>query len=279
MKNHFFFAYSGNKREEVERLYNLIDLKNIKYIVEPFCGSCALSFYISLKHPKKFKYILNDFNKSLFDMFNLVKDKDKVEKVEKIINNWVLEINKIKDEKKRKSYYDNIFKLDNLESYIFVHKYYCVRAGLCLLRKDKEGNLKDYKKFYFKEYPIYNFIINEEIDFYNIDGMELYNKYKDNNQALIFMDPPYIKTDNSWYNRGGNKGNMNIYEYLYNNQITKQKAKIYLILENMWIIKLLFNNLIIDEFNKLYQPSKKFTSHFIISNIINNIINKNEIIL
>ena len=49
-----FFAYIGNKRNEVVDLYNTLDLKNIDYIIEPFCGSCALSVYISIKHPKQY---------------------------------------------------------------------------------------------------------------------------------------------------------------------------------------------------------------------------------
>jgi site-specific DNA-adenine methylase len=44
MKNHFFYPYFGNKREEVEHIYNLSDLNNIDTIVEPFCGSCAVSY-------------------------------------------------------------------------------------------------------------------------------------------------------------------------------------------------------------------------------------------
>ena len=52
MKNHFYMSYSGNKREEVENIYNLIDFNNIATIVEPFCGTCAMSYYISTKHPK-----------------------------------------------------------------------------------------------------------------------------------------------------------------------------------------------------------------------------------
>ena len=29
MKNHFFYPYVGNKREEVEHIYNLLDFYNI----------------------------------------------------------------------------------------------------------------------------------------------------------------------------------------------------------------------------------------------------------
>ena len=34
MKNHFFYSYVGNKREEVEHIYNLLDLNNIDTIVD-----------------------------------------------------------------------------------------------------------------------------------------------------------------------------------------------------------------------------------------------------
>ena len=53
MKNHFFFSYCGNKREEVEHIYNLLDLNNIDTIVEPFCGSCAMSYYIWTQNKDK----------------------------------------------------------------------------------------------------------------------------------------------------------------------------------------------------------------------------------
>jgi hypothetical protein len=57
MKNHFFFSYVGNKREEVEHIYNLLDLNNINTIVEPFCGSCAVSYYIWSQNKDKNSYV------------------------------------------------------------------------------------------------------------------------------------------------------------------------------------------------------------------------------
>ena len=55
-KNHFFMGYAGNKRNEVGTIYDSIKdkLTDIEYIVEPFCGTSAFSYYMSLKHPKKF---------------------------------------------------------------------------------------------------------------------------------------------------------------------------------------------------------------------------------
>jgi len=59
-KNHFFIPYAGNKRSEVERIYESIKdkLDDIEYVVEPFCGTSAFSFYMSLKHPKSLNIFL-----------------------------------------------------------------------------------------------------------------------------------------------------------------------------------------------------------------------------
>ena len=47
MKTHFYIVYSGNKRKEMKGLYPYLDFANIDTIVEPYAGSCAISFYIS----------------------------------------------------------------------------------------------------------------------------------------------------------------------------------------------------------------------------------------
>ena len=75
MKNHFFYPYVGNKREEVEHIYNLLDLNNINTIVEPFCGSCAVSYYIwSQNKDKNYKYILNDLDSNLINLLKSIRN-------------------------------------------------------------------------------------------------------------------------------------------------------------------------------------------------------------
>jgi site-specific DNA-adenine methylase len=93
-KTHFPLGYFGNKREEVERIYKTIkdELKNIKYIVEPFCGTSALSYYISTKHPKKFTYILNDNNKLLIEFYEILKDDDKTNELIEKLNKFFSDI-------------------------------------------------------------------------------------------------------------------------------------------------------------------------------------------
>ena len=65
------------------------------------------------------------------------------------------------------------------------------------------------------------------------DAINVYERFKNKKKCIITMDPPYINATctDFYYDH-----NMNIYEYLYNNNITKENARIYLILENIWII-------------------------------------------
>lgn len=250
MKNHFYIAYSGNKRNEIENIYNNLNLQGVEIIIEPFCGSCAMSYYISIKHPKKFKYILNDNNPHLFEMYNIIindeKTKEFEEEIEKKIN--YINCDKIK--------YNEIVKQKNIYSWFIGQKFYNIRPGL--FPQDKK-----FKNIKLSSYPIYNFFRDEDIIYMNCQGKDIYDTYKNNEKALILMDPPYLSVCNTLYN----SPDINIYTYLYNNEIINEKAKIYLILENMWIIKLLFQKYKkLDEYNKLYQAKKRNSTHIIIVN-------------
>ncbi len=76
MTNHFIFSYAGNKRNEFKYLNNIIDnIDNYDTIIEPFCGSSAISFNIWLKYPNK-KFIINDNDKDLIKVYNLIKTED-----------------------------------------------------------------------------------------------------------------------------------------------------------------------------------------------------------
>ena len=250
MKNHFYMSYFGNKRMEIENIYNNLNLQDVEIIIEPFCGSCSMSYYISLKHPKKFKYILNDNDPQLFDMYNIIisdeKTKEFEEEIEKKLN--YINCDKIK--------YNEIVKQKNVYSWFIAHKFYSIRPGLFPLT-NKFNNIK------LSSYPIYNFFRDEDIIYIKGEANEIYKTYKNNEKSLILMDPPYLSSYNTLYN----SPDVNIYTYLYNNQIINEKAKIYLILENMWIIKLLFQKYKkLDVYEKLYQNTKRQTTHIIVVN-------------
>ncbi len=260
MKNHFYMAYSGNKRTEVEEIFNFLNFNNITTIIEPFCGSCAMSFYIWLKYPN-LKFILNDNDKFLKLMFETIIDDDKLNKFEELYKNKMQYIGKSKEK------YKEVINNDDLIGWFIKYKIYTLRPGMFPSR-DLDSILKNNSIINLKKYPIFNFFRNANIEFKNLDWLEIYEKYKNNDDCLILLDPPYISTTNSFYA----DPKLNIYEYVSNNDIKKEKAKIYFILENIWIIKLLFKNYEQQTYNKKYTGiNKKIVDHIIISNEINNI--------
>jgi len=112
----------------------------IDTVVEPFCGSCAVSFYIFNNHDpeKKIKYLINDNDKLLIDFLQHIKingsDKlfNEINEILKLpYEDYKLKFNDIKSEYKTKP---NIF------NYLFYNKIYTYRRGL-LIPEDKYKNI------------------------------------------------------------------------------------------------------------------------------------------
>lgn len=259
MKNHFIFPYCGNKRNEIEKIVKYINFNDIETIIEPFCGSSSMSYYISTIYPNKFKYIINDNNENLIKLYNIMKNNELINEFNNKFNEYINKFNNIDNEEERKKYYLSICKENNVYSYAFITKYYNLRPGIYPPR----AKINKIKPFNLKDFPIYNFLNNENVEIYNKDALNIINEYKNNKQALILLDPPYLKACNDFYN---NK-DINIYEWIYNNDLKKYEALFILILENIWLIKLLFNNyILLLEYDKIYEINKRKTIHLIISN-------------
>jgi site-specific DNA-adenine methylase len=121
MNNHFYIAYAGNKRNEVKQIYNNIRFDDIDTVVEPFCGTCAVSYYIWLSHPN-LKFVLNDCNVFLFDMFLIYKDETKIDEFNEWYNNFIEDINKEK--------YTNYLKNNqDYKGWFLKNKIYAIRRG------------------------------------------------------------------------------------------------------------------------------------------------------
>ena len=149
MKNHFFISYFGNKRGECETIYESIkdQLDDIEYIVEPFCGSSAFSYFLSLKHPKKFKYILNDNNKHLIECYKIFSDEIKLKTFIEKLSAFCENIDKEK--------YLNIINIDESPNWFLKNKLYKIRPGIF----PNDYGSRQYNKFdLLLQVPIINFI-------------------------------------------------------------------------------------------------------------------------
>ena len=263
MKNHFFFSYPGNKREEVEHIYNNINLEGIDTIVEPFCGSSAISYYIWTKNKdKNYKYILNDLDDKLIELLRIIK-KGKYEEIQNDVNRKREEIITCFDDiEKAKNLYINYIKNEKVNGYILANKYFKIKIGLFpneINRMKKELN--------FKSHPIFEFLTTAEIEIYNTDGNKIINDY-DNEKSFIFLDPPYIASCNSFYSTDSGENTNNIYEFLSSKGLKNFKCKILICHENNWLFKLIFKDYYDGaiEYKKKYNNKHRETSHICIKN-------------
>jgi site-specific DNA-adenine methylase len=240
----------------VTEIYSKIEpvLDEIKTIIEPFCGSSAVSFYISTKHPKRFRYILNDIDPSLTELYKIMQSD--VKPFEKEINLLIDEFNTFKDDIKRKEWYNQLKKSTSIYSYLFTNKYFNLRS--CLY--PTFDRLKSIKPFKFSDYPIYRFLQEEDVTILSKEGINIIQEY-DYKDHLIILDPPYISTCNSFYIGK----DMNIYEYLLNNR--EFNSKLIIILEDIWMVNLIFKDYLRSKtYKKSYNLSQKKTNHVIFSN-------------
>jgi hypothetical protein len=166
--------------------------------------------------------------------------------------------NLIKSFKNDKNKYLEVVNAPTIYSWFIGNKIYTIRPKLYPLTKKYKEEID------LRKYPIYNFYKNANIEFYNEDGINIYEKYKNDESTLLFLDPPYLQSYNDFYEK--NNKRINIYEYLYNNNINNEKANIFLMLEDIWINRLLFkNNYIFEKYKKMYAPKQKITNHILIT--------------
>ena len=224
--NHFVFAYSGNKRKEMIEINKDIELGNIETIIEPFCGSGAFSFYTARDSSKKYKYILNDANKNLIELFEICKEPYKLKEFERIVNEMAEGLDKEK--------YNMIKKKGDVFGYYIANKINKRVVGLF-------PNDYKYKYIDIHKCPFVDFIRTEQVSISSVNGTVLLEKYKNDKTAFIFCDPPYLMSCNGFYDKSGDNIDDNIYEYASHNNLNEYKCKILFCLESNWVVDLVFS--------------------------------------
>ena len=255
-KNHFFISYVGNKRNEADDIINKIKFDNAKNIIETFCGSSAISFHIWKKYGDKFNYYLNDNSKIIISFYELFKTEE-LQTIEKELQNIGNKIDNKDDWKNyRKTGEKTVYKE------LFFNKYSALgRIGFFPLTRDFKKLKLDLNN---EQREFIKFIKSPNVFITCCDWFPIFENHKNNEESILIFDPPYINTCNDFYL----EKTLNVYQYFYDNKIETFKSKIYLILEDMWMIRMLFaNNPILISYNKQYEISKKKTTHILIGNI------------
>jgi hypothetical protein len=249
--NHFPISYEGNKRNEYKEFKHLFKLDAITTIIEPFCGSSAISYNLYKDHPGKFTYILNDNSPELIALYNHIKTQD--------IDIFIKKINEIKATITNKAEYVAMCKKKDksLYEWFIMYRYRTLRPGLYIATMHKQAYTLNKEQINFIK-----FIKDPKVIITNDNWFTSFDKYKNDEKALLIFDPPYMQSCNQFYL----DPTFNVYEYLSDNKIETFKSNIMLILEKTWLISLLFKTNKQYTYDKTYNATKKKTSHFCITN-------------
>lgn len=246
----------GSKDNDIKYFKDLLPLDCVK-IVEPFGGSFAV--IRKIYYQDRYEKYVNDTDKDLLEIYKdpigFVNLKIKLNDIcheclndkKNVIFSQFIAQAELNMNQNEKIFFD-IWKRNNI-----------VRGRL--IKYLKKINLNSFTK---------DLELMKNIHFTNEDYKNILNRHKKDENTFIFLDPPYLFSDNSSYQGQRNEDGMDNTDMLveirniFNDPDTK--AKIMLVINDLKIIRWLFSNFIKKEYLKIYQLSKKISNHLVITN-------------
>ena len=241
--NHFPITWFGNKRVEVNYIIPNLNLEGKKTIIEPFCGSAAISFWIWKIYGDKFNYILNDKDEDLYNIYKYLIEND-IEYIEK-------EINKLRKEITTKELF-NEYKIKKDVISIIVCNVRTIDINKTKLKS--YSNIK--YKFNKLQLDFIKFIKSSCVKVCNKDWKDIFDEFKDDKESILLFDPPYINTYNDTYRHK----ELTVYDTF--KKKNKYKASIYFILEEIKEVEDIFGSPI-HRYSKYYSIRQRIKTHAI----------------
>lgn len=235
----------GSKQNDIKYFNELLP-KNVKTVVEPFAGSFAVMRDV-YGDDKYIKYA-NDLDPLLYYVY------EHPEELKKGFEIWN-EI-KIKDSKTKEKINELKTNTDELNKHIIDYIIDNQIAKGTIAQKKNIDNADEDIKFIKK------------INFSNNDAFEFMEPFLKKKDTFIFLDPPYLFSDNSTYNpqKGDNDNTDMFIKFLNILKDKSTKAKIMLIINDLKILRWIFKDFIKGSYIRMYRISKKKMSHLIICN-------------
>lgn len=235
----------GSKETDIKFFKHLLPL-DVDIVVEPFAGSFAVikHFY---KDINKYKFHINDKDEHLYYIYNNFQETiDIYKNLCKLYKDSFT----FKD-KEFKKYVDELEINEHIKHYIIIS--YFLRGSM----------FKPLKNFNYN--PIEENILNNSL-ITNKNYKEILLKYHDNINAFLFLDPPYLFSDNTSYRPQLDETDMTFIIIDILNFFKSCKCKVMLIINKLYIISFLFEAFIKCEYKRIYQISKKSSMHLVITN-------------
>lgn len=264
IRNLFYFSYIGGKSKELKYVMPLVDMTKYHTIVEPFCGSCIFSTTLYDKHPS-LRYHVNDIDNNLYDFLQDVKHNGSSRYFDYCRENWQFGVT-------TKEKYNVARAETGLNGWFYRNKIFNIRKGLYpttgrnfCLEHDKYQHLD-------------TFFMNNNVTVTNNDFLDVLEQYKNDSNALLFLDPPYFLTDNNHYSRKGESfggAEMHKDEYVdptkalvsIKDALNNSKCNIIMIINDCGLLRDYYSEYYVTSYNKTYQFTKNKSKHMIITNI------------
>lgn len=235
----------GNKKYELKYLLPIIkeNINEDTIFIEPFCGSCIVSYNVFKLNVVK-EFHINDSDEIRMKFYNNMTDENKREELYKIEEDIL--------EKGEEEYYKHVDKLKlktDYWSYIIGKRIHSFRYGMfpttkkIILSKISDNWLE------------FLMTANKTTD----DWKVIMEKYKDNKNAFIYFDPPYLESYNSGYNQyeksiktdGTIIDNTKIYIDILN-YLKNSKCKILFSINKNAITEHIYKDYINNTYNRIY---------------------------
>lgn len=126
------------------------------------------------------------------------------------------------------------------------------------------GKSSTYKHLYENKITYINFINNCKIS--NKSHKDIFEEYKNNPEALLFLDPPYFGTYNKFYNSFSKQEDVTEIYVDIKLLLKTCHCKVFLIINDTLLIRDYFKKFPIISINEVFQISKKKSNSIIIKN-------------
>ena len=236
----------GSKQNDIKFFRDYLPL-DIDTVIEPFGG--GFTVIRDVYKDDKYNKFVNDLDPILYNCYI---NPNKLIDGFKIWNECLEMPHKTREEtKKMLDNFKNSDVSDEMKKYII----FGCSCGIIYNSKNINDSINDLQ-------------LISKIKFSNIDWLEFMTPFLNNDKCFIFLDPPYLFSNNSMYIPQEDGNDMTdilcLILDIFKNPDTK--ARITLIINDLKIISYMFKPYIKGSYGKIYGISKKKARHLIIAN-------------
>lgn len=195
--------WSGSKRSQAKEICRYITTEYDTYY-ELFCGGCSMLFYILNNYPNKFKrYVCNDINEPLIQLYKLIKTNYKeVQRSYEIL--W-RELNKDGDSERKKKFFNRARESfnKNHDPRVFFFIMRTTTNGMPRYNSAGEFNNSFHVTRNGMNPERTEKVLKEWSTLLNLYDVQFYSKsyeeFKSKGNDLLYLDPPYANTKGMYY--------------------------------------------------------------------------------